>query len=121
MGAPLVPELRLIESLKNIGGAKLLGKLLRSFLDNLPVRLAEMRAHLAAGEISAAGRLAHKMKSSTGQLGMTVLQELGQKFETAAETAAPDPAALQELLAQSEDAFAGYRAWVETALRELPS
>src|SRR3989339_882376 len=102
MPAALTPELRMIESLRSMGGAKLLGKLFRSFLGNSPVRLAEMRALLAAGEVPASGRVAHKLKSSAGQLGMTALQALGQQFETAAELPGADPVALAGLLGSME-------------------
>lgn len=119
MPAAMIPEPRMIASLRGMGGTKLLGKLFHSFLGNSPLRLAEMRTLLAAGEVPASGQVAHKLKSSAGQLGMTALQALGQQFESAAELPGADPVALAALLLRMESAFGGYRAWVEDALAEL--
>jgi HPt (histidine-containing phosphotransfer) domain-containing protein len=119
MPAALIPELQMIEALRTIGGSKLLGKLFRSFLGNAPVRLAAMRAALTAADAPAAGLVAHKVKSSAGQLGMTALQALAQQFELAAELPGADVMALTGLLGRMEDTFGDYRPWVENALAEL--
>lgn len=118
MTAPLTPDPAMLQSLERAGGPALVAALLRSFTDKSPGRLAELRAALAAGDPAAAGRVAHTMKSSAGQLGMTVLQQACQELETAAETPGADPAALASRLAQIENAFYDYRQWAETIRRE---
>lgn len=118
MTPPLTPDPAMLQALERAGGPALVAALLRSFVEKSPGRLAELRDRLAAGHAADAGRIAHTMKSSAGQLGMTVLQQACQAFETAAEPPGTGAAALPELLAQIEKAFYDYREWADAVRRE---
>ncbi|MBB3119586.1 hybrid sensor histidine kinase/response regulator [Pseudoduganella violacea] len=62
-------------------------RLLDAFLADLPERLAELDAAIAAADADAAGRLFHGLKGSAGYLELSELQALAGELERAADRA----------------------------------
>lgn len=82
-----------------MGGPGLLQRLVETALGNLETRRAELAAAVANGEVAAAERAAHSIKSSTRNLGATMLGELAEAAEQlAAQRHAGWPAAAERVL-----------------------
>ncbi len=65
------------------GGEKLISKMGALFSVNAPVRINEAEQALDSGDMAAAARPAHSLKSSAGQLGASRLQQLCDHLESA--------------------------------------
>jgi HPt (histidine-containing phosphotransfer) domain-containing protein len=72
-----------MERLKRIGGDRLVGKMLISFDTFATEKVAEIRSATSAGSWSDAGRAAHALKSSAGNVGAVELQRLSFAVECA--------------------------------------
>jgi TMAO reductase system sensor TorS len=73
-----------IERIRTLeGAAGLLPRLIDLYLDNSQNLLSDLRAGVAAGDLSAAARAAHKLKSSSGNLGALHLAALLAEVESA--------------------------------------
>lgn len=64
-------------------GESLLGNLIRTYLDQLPGRVAGLRQAQAQGDAKAVFKVAHMLKSTSASLGAYTLQALCQRFEDA--------------------------------------
>lgn len=93
-----------LERLYRIGGAKLVGRMIDAFMDSAPVRLADARAGLAAGQAEPVGRAAHSLKSTAGNFGGHRVQTLAQRMEE--EAGRGDLAVLGASFAELEVAMA---------------
>lgn len=87
-------ETSAIDRLRRIGGERLVGAMLRSFLEHAPQRLAAADDAVAAGDGPGLGAVAHALKSSAGNVGARALQAEAARVEHAAEAADADLAAL---------------------------
>lgn len=63
---------------------ELLGSLVEVFLDEAPVRLAELSSGLETGDAILLGRAAHTLKSNAMTFGALRLADLSQRLETIA-------------------------------------
>lgn len=79
--ASLAPALA---RLHRIGGDALVQKMIATFLDFAPKKLAEVRAALSVGDLAAAGDAAHALKSSAGNVGSDPLYQAALTTERAA-------------------------------------
>ena len=75
-----------VEALGELVGndPELLGSLVDVFLDEAPVRLAEMSSGLESGDAIVLGRAAHTLKSNALTFGALPLADLAQRLETIA-------------------------------------
>jgi HPt (histidine-containing phosphotransfer) domain-containing protein/signal transduction histidine kinase/DNA-binding response OmpR family regulator len=91
-GAPTVTDpnprssidLDVIQSLRELGGESdtgLLGELVELFNSDTPQRLERLIAAVDSGDFDEAGRVAHSLKSSCGNLGAVVMVELCRSIE----------------------------------------
>jgi signal transduction histidine kinase/HPt (histidine-containing phosphotransfer) domain-containing protein/DNA-binding response OmpR family regulator len=77
-------DLDVIQSLKELGGESdtgLLGELVELFNSDTPQRLERLVAAVDSGDFEEAGRVAHSLKSSCGNLGAIVMAELCRSIE----------------------------------------
>jgi HPt (histidine-containing phosphotransfer) domain-containing protein len=69
------------EGLQRLGDAPFVCKMIDTFLDYVPGKVAEVRAAFEAGDLAAAGRAAHPIKSSARYLGAPSLRDLAAQIE----------------------------------------
>jgi signal transduction histidine kinase/HPt (histidine-containing phosphotransfer) domain-containing protein/CheY-like chemotaxis protein len=77
-------DLDVIQSLKELGGddePSLLAELIELFTSDTPQRLARMLAAVESGDFDEAGRIAHALKSSCGNLGAVAMADLCRTIE----------------------------------------
>lgn len=58
-----------LDQIRNLGGDALLGKLVRMYLENTPLRLEEIRRGLQQGDLSRTELASHSLRSSSVTLG----------------------------------------------------
>ena len=92
-----------LERLREWGGDKLLGQMIRLFLENAPGRMSQIREGAAKGDISGPEKGAHSLKSGAANVGAVHLRTVAADMERAA--ASGDEATVQELLPSMEAAF----------------
>lgn len=80
------------------------------FLASAPGRSVTIRESLAAGDLKEAGRAAHSLKSSAGQLGAAALQDVCRGIEDAARD--DNLASATSLLADFIREFTAAEAWL---------
>jgi HPt (histidine-containing phosphotransfer) domain-containing protein len=97
-----------LETLRVVGGPKLVRELIELFLRYGPERIAAARAGIESGNLDAAQRAMHSLKSSAGQLGVEAIRERCSRGETSAAggDAAGALAALQDVEAEWPDTLA---------------
>jgi HPt (histidine-containing phosphotransfer) domain-containing protein len=69
---PEILDMRVIESLKELGGEEdpgLVLELVGMFLQDAPLRMREIETSLASGDIGTLERAAHTLKSSSANIG----------------------------------------------------
>lgn len=101
--------IRKLEELSPVG-EDLVGELIQVFADETPKILADMKRHLATGNLVDLKKKAHLLKSSCANLGARTMQDLSEKIELS--TSAGDRALLQNLTDSLERNF-------QSALQEL--
>jgi HPt (histidine-containing phosphotransfer) domain-containing protein len=101
--------------LRRVGRETLARKMIDLFLTSAPDRAASIRGAHAAGDLVTAGRAAHSLKPSAGQLGAMALQSVCQQIEDAA--AAGDSESVRLLLPALTAELDAAEAW----LRALPA
>jgi len=106
-----------LEKLRIVGGPKLVRELVELFLKYAPERLATARAGIEAGDVIAAQRALHSLKSSAGQLGMSGIQETCSRGEAMA--AKGDATGAGAALAQVEAVWPETEAWLTEQMRLL--
>lgn len=100
--------------LRRVGRESLARKMIDLFLVSGPERVAAIRGAHTAGDLTAAGRAAHSLKPSAGQLGAVALQSVCQEIEDAA--TAGDAAAVGALLPRLSDEFSATDGWLRTGV-----
>jgi HPt (histidine-containing phosphotransfer) domain-containing protein len=104
MSDPSALDESALARLREWGGDKLLGQMIRLFLENAPTRMDQIRTGATGGDIQEAEKGAHSLKSSAANVGAMALRELAADIERAA--GAGDVNRVEELFAPIEAAFA---------------
>lgn len=110
-------EQHALDRLREWGGEKLLGQMIRLFLENAPARMAQIRGGADGGDPRESEKGAHSLKSSAANVGAHHLRTLAADIERVA--AGGDPAAVVALLPALESAFSEAIAALETVERGL--
>ncbi|MDH3272205.1 MAG: Hpt domain-containing protein [Gemmatimonadota bacterium] len=107
-----------LERLKEWGGEKLAGQMVRLFLKNSGVRMDQIRTGVVQADVDEAERGAHSLKSSAANIGAERLRTLATQIESAA--LRDEPEQLQAILPELEDAYAMVMSALEALERALP-
>lgn len=86
-------EPQALQRLVRLGGFELLDRMMALFEEVGSGRTAAARDAVAAGDLETAGRAAHSVKSSAGNLGLLRLHRLAQELERRAAAGEKDAAA----------------------------
>ena len=108
-----------LERLKEWGGEKLAGQMVRLFLKNTGTRMDQIRAGVADGNLEEAERGAHSLKSSAANIGAELLRTLATRMESAALDASIDSA--RTLLPELEAAYSEAMMELEVIEKEIAS
>ena len=73
-----------LERLREWGGEKLAGQMVRLFLKNSGTRMDQIRTGLANSDLQEAERGAHSLKSSAANIGAETLRTMATRMESAA-------------------------------------
>jgi HPt (histidine-containing phosphotransfer) domain-containing protein len=93
-----------LDRLQEWGGDKLLGQMIRLFLENAPARMAQIRSGVEGAGVAEAEKGAHSLKSSAANVGATSVRTLAADLERAA--SGGDAHSVEQLLPPLEAAFA---------------
>ncbi|MFH1499583.1 MAG: Hpt domain-containing protein [Verrucomicrobiota bacterium] len=104
---PSIIDPQAIENLRELGGGddSFLREILGIYLQDTPLRLAELHAALASGDQGGFARAAHTIKGSSSNIGAEEVRLLSESLEQQAKHTAPGPA-LAPAVAELETAFA---------------
>jgi HPt (histidine-containing phosphotransfer) domain-containing protein len=106
-----------LDRLREWGGDKLAGQMVRLFLKNSGTRMDQIRAGAEGGDLEEAERGAHSLKSSAANIGAEVLRTLATRMESAALEANPEEA--RSLLPEIETAYADAMQELQKIEREM--
>lgn len=106
----MIADPDVLEKLRIVGGPKLVRELVELFLKYAPERLSAARAGIQSGDLGAAQRALHSLKSSAGQLGIAAIQDECRRGESAA--AAGDATGARAALAKLEAMWPETRVWL---------
>lgn len=101
-----------LDRLKRFGGDKLLGEMIRLFLEAAPERIAAARAASNGGDAPGAELALHSLKSSSAQLGAMRMQRLCSQGEQLARTG--DLMIVGLLVQDLEAEFARVQEWLRS-------
>ena len=104
MTDPVILDPAALDRLREWGGEKLLGQMVRIFIENSPTRMKLIREGASGGDIKEAERGAHSLKSSAANLGLETFRTAAAEMEALAASGNVQGAA--ELLPSLEDAYA---------------
>lgn len=93
-----------LDRLREWGGDKLLGQMIRLFLENSPTRMDQIRSGVGGAGVEEAEKGSHSLKSSAANIGAHKLRELSAEMERAA--TAGDLQTVTDMLPSLEDAYA---------------
>lgn len=93
-----------LERLKEWGGDKLAGQMVRLFLKNTGSRMDQIRTGVSEGNLEETERGAHSLKSSAANIGAETLRTMATRMESAALDSNMDSA--RALLPELESAYA---------------
>ena len=93
-----------LERLREWGGDKLAGQMVRLFLKNSGTRMDQIRTGVSNEDLEEAERGAHSLKSSAANIGAETLRTLATRMESAALDQNNEDA--QALLPELENAYA---------------
>ncbi len=99
-----------LEKLRIVGGPRLVRELIVLFMRYAPERLAAARVGIENGDLDAAQRALHSLKSSAGQLGITGIQDGSRRGESLA--AKGDAMGAATALAELEAMWPETRDWL---------
>lgn len=102
-----------LSRLREWGGDKLVGEMVRLFLSQAPDSIAAARTGLETGTPAEVERAAHSLRSSSAQLGASRVHALCAEIESRA--AGGHLAGVAELLASLERELGRYEAGTESA------
>lgn len=89
------------KALQDAAGADFVADLVKTFLEEAPSMIAELREALAGGDVERFRRVAHSLKSNSNTFGASALGGLARELELAAkERAAVDPAKIDGLASE---------------------
>ena len=103
MSEPEILNPKAAATLREWGGDKLLGQMVRLFLENSPTRMEQIRSGVEEGDLKEAERAAHSLKSSAANLGAEELRTLAADMERMAGTR--DPESVRSLLGSLNTAY----------------
>jgi HPt (histidine-containing phosphotransfer) domain-containing protein len=106
----LIIDPQALDRLREWGGERLAGQMVRLFLKNTGARMDQIRTGVGEGDLEEAERGAHSLKSSAANIGAETLRTLATRMESAALDR--NSAGAQSLLPQLEAAY-------DQAMREL--
>ena len=92
-----------LERLREWGGDKLAGQMVRLFLKNTGARMDQIRTGVASGDLNEAEKGAHSLKSSAANIGAEILRSMATRMESAALESNIDHA--RALMPQLESAY----------------
>lgn len=72
-----------LERLQTWGGPRLVGQMVRLFIENAPERLRQAREGFESGEPERVERASHALRSSAANLGATEVSVLARRMEEA--------------------------------------
>jgi HPt (histidine-containing phosphotransfer) domain-containing protein len=107
-----------LDRLREWGGEKLAGQMVRLFLKNSGTRMDQIRNGLASSDLQEAERGAHSLKSSAANIGAETLRTMATRMESAALDDSVDDA--RALLAELESAYDSAMKELEVIERGLP-
>jgi HPt (histidine-containing phosphotransfer) domain-containing protein len=119
MSEPEILNPKAAAALREWGGEKLLGQMVRLFLENSPTRMEQIRSGVEGGDLKEAERAAHSLKSSAANLGAEELRTLAADIERTAGTR--DPESVRALLGSLNTAYAKAIAALETVEKGIGS
>ena len=93
-----------LERLREWGGDKLAGQMVRLFLKNSGTRMDQIRTGAGSGDLEEAERGAHSLKSSAANIGAELLRTVATRIESAALEGNPSEAL--SLLPELESSYA---------------
>ena len=113
-----VIDLAALDRLKEWGGDKLAGQMVRLFLKNSGTRMDQIRSGVESGDAQEAERGAHSLKSSAANIGAELLRTLATQIEAAALD--EDTERMRELLPELEASYAAAMEELESMEKEMP-
>ena len=111
-------DVQALDRLKEWGGEKLKGQMIRLFLKNSGVRMAQIRTGVVEEDHDTAERGSHSLKSSAANVGAETLRQLATQIESAA--LAHDYDRLRATLPDIEAAYGAAISELESIEREMP-
>jgi len=93
-----------LDRLREWGGDKLAGQMVRLFLKNSGTRMDQIRTGVDGGDLEEAERGAHSLKSSAANIGAELLRTLATRLESAALESNEEDA--KTILPELESAYA---------------
>ena len=106
-----------LDRLREWGGDRLLGQMIKLFLENAPTRMAQIRVGASGTDLQEAEKGAHSLKSSAANVGALTLRGIAADIERAA--GGGDTEQVNELLPSIEAAFAEAITALETVHQGL--
>lgn len=106
-----------LERLREWGGDKLAGQMVRLFLKNSGTRMDQIRSGVDGGDLEEAERGAHSLKSSAANIGAETLRTLATRLESAALEGNDDNA--KTLLPDLESAYSDAMGELERIEKEF--
>jgi HPt (histidine-containing phosphotransfer) domain-containing protein len=94
-------RLNLLECLG--GDEEVVDDIIKTFLDDTPLRMESLRRCMESGDVIGAGREAHSIKGASASLGALVLSEIAFELEKAIKAA--DLETIKGLLGELEKSF----------------
>lgn len=107
-----------LDRLREWGGDKLVGQMVRLFLENSLARMDQIRDGAASGDLSEAEKGAHSLKSSAANVGAQGVRTLATEMEGLA--TAGDLEGLKTLVPKLDEAYASARAELEAIEEGIP-
>ncbi len=117
MTDPHVLDPAALERLREWGGEKLLGQMVRLFLQNAPQRMEQVRSYRNGTDGKEAERGAHSLKSSAANIGAHRVRTLAAEVERAAGDG--DHATVAAVLPDLEEAFSAAIRALESVAKEM--
>lgn len=108
-----------LERLREWGGEKLAGQMVRLFLKNSGTRMEQIRTGTESGDVDEAERGSHSLKSSAANVGAELLRMLATRVESAA--LEQDVEGLRAALPELEVAYAAAIEELKEIERGMPN
>ena len=106
-----------LDRLREWGGEKLLGQMVKLFLENSEVRMNQIRGGVQTGDIDMSQKGSHSLKSSAANVGAESVRRLAAEIEGASSRG--DAESIARLLPELEDAYGQARAALQTVKGEV--